>query len=182
VKLKRVSQYIIPFAGLKEGNHEFSFILDKKFFDEYPLLEARGGLIEALVLLEKQPSLLTLHISLKGLLELECDRCLDFFNFPIDYEGDLIVKFGKDIYSSTDEIWILDPSEYELNMEQYFFESIGMCLPIQRIHPQNHENAGTCNQEMIKLLESFQERDTDQAGTDPRWNILKELLNDTKKN
>ena len=182
VKLKLVTQYIIPFSGLKEGNHKFLFTFDKKFFDDYPVLEARKGLIEAVVDLEKKISLLTLHISMKGSLELQCDRCLDYFDFPIDFEGDMIVKFGKDTYSSTDEIWILDPNDHELNLEQYFFESIGMCLPIQRIHPQSPDNKISCNQEMLKLIETFHNPDRMQGDPDPRWNKLKEILNDTKKN
>jgi len=180
--LKLVNQYIIPFAGLKEGYHEFSFAFDKKFFDEYTVLEAREGFVEALVMLEKKDSVLTLRIFMTGSLELQCDRCLDYFQFPIEYQGTLIVKFGRDTYSSTDEIWILDPSEHELNMEQYFFESIGLCLPIQRTHPQNSDHTFTCNQNMLKILETLDHPDKRQNDPDPRWNKLKELLNDTNTN
>jgi len=176
--VKLVNQYIIPFTGLKEGNHEFSFTFDKKFFDEFTVLEARKGSVTAEVLLEKKGSLLSLNTCISGKLEIQCDRCLDYFHFPIEFRGDLLVKFGKNTSSGTDEIWILDPNEYELDLKQYFFECIGLCLPIQRIHPQNPDGTLQCNREMISILETHYNQELEKRDTDPRWDKLKELLND----
>ncbi len=175
--MKLDCQYIIPFAGLSEGNHKFSFTFDKKFFDDYPVLEARSGLVSATVLLEKTATMLSLQISMSGNLEIQCDRCLDYFYFPIEFRGELVVKFNRNTQSGTDEIWILDPNEHELNLEQYFYECIGLCLPIQRVHPQNPDRNINCNQDMLNILASHHKKKTEQE-TDPRWNKLKELLND----
>ena len=172
------NQYTIPFSGLKEGNHEFSFSFDKKFFEEYTVLEAHDGFVSAEVLLEKKLSMLSMQIIMTGNLELKCDRCLDYFTFPLEFRGNLVVKFGKDTHSSTDEIWILDPNEHTINLEQYFFECIGLCLPIQRLHSQNADGISNCNPDMLNILASYDKSEEVGQDLDPRWNKLKELYND----
>ena len=176
-KLKLVNQYIISFTGLKEGEHEFTFDFDKKFFDEHEVLEAQNGRLNAVVLLNKKPSMLSLDISLKGQIEIQCDKCLDYFNYPIHYQGELIVKFSSDTNAGNDEIWVLDPAAHELDLKQYFFECIGLCIPIQRSHPEDENGEPTCDPEMLNLLDSYSTSEKEEE-QDPRWNELKKFLND----
>ena len=180
-KLKLVNQYIIPFTSLKEGEHKFTFDFEKRFFDEHDVLEVAGGKLEANVLLDKKPTLLSLEFAIDGQVEIRCDKCLDYFNFPIRYRSDLVVKFDTDTSAGTDEIWILNPGEHELNLEQYFFECVGLCLPIQRIHPENALGITSCNPEMLKILESYSSVRLTETEPDPRWDKLKNL-NDTNNN
>jgi uncharacterized protein len=182
VKLKLVNQYIIPFTGLKEGDHRFTFNFRKEFFDSYEVLEAQDGNIEAAVLLNKKPSMLTVAISMHGFLDLQCDRCLDNFRLPIDYRGTLVIKFDENTAASTDDIWILHPNETDLDLEQYFYECIGLCIPIQRTHPDNIDGSSGCNPVMIDLIESHNHPEKKQDEPDPRWNKLKDLLNDINNN
>ena len=178
MKVKLVNQYIIPFTGLKEGNHEFSFTFDKKFFDEFIVLEIREGFVTADVQLEKKSSMLALEIKMSGKIQIQCDRCLDYFFFPIEFGGDLLVKFGSDTSSGTDEIWILDPNEHELDLKQFFFECLGLCIPIQRVHPENPDGSSQCNRDMIGILKTHYKKEQHKQETDPRWDKLKDLLND----
>ncbi len=179
-KLKLVNQYIIPFTGLKEGIHEFAFDFREEFFNKYEVLEASGGEITALVLLVKKTNMLNLETQMKGSLNIQCDRCLESFCYPILYTGSLIIKFGENMEESTDEIWVLHPKEYELNLEQYFFECISLSLPIQRIHPEDLDGNSGCNPGMLKILNtntySLSKEDKEN---DPRWDKLKDLLNNT---
>ena len=181
-KLKLGNQYIIPFSGLKEGEHDFRFDFSPEFFDEHEVLEAESGTLTATVLLDKKPSLLDLQISIEGIIRIRCDRCLDMFDFPIHYQGDLVVKFGEDLNAGTDEIWILHPSEYELDLEQYFFECIGLCLPIKKVHPDRQDGGAGCNTEMLRILGSHGRSEEIPEEPDPRWNKLKNILNDTNNN
>jgi uncharacterized protein len=181
-KLKVVNQYIIPFAGLKEGEHEFRFNFEKKFFDEHEILEARDGNLEAHVILHKKINLLNLEIVINGNLEIQCDKCLDFFFFPIQSTSTLIVQFGDDESASTDEIWILPPGKNELDLEQFFFECIGLCIPIKRVHPDKSDGTAGCNQKMLELLNVLTAHSSKITENDPRWNKLKNILNNTNNN
>lgn len=178
--MKLVNQYIIPFKGLKEGNHEFEFDFPEKFFKEHKVLESTNGNIKAVVHLVKSPNILSLAVQLKGFMQIQCDRCLDNFDFPIRYNGHFVVKFGENIEDSTDEIWILHPNEFELNLEQYFFECLGLSLPIQRVHPDDADGNSSCNKEMLSILESHNTRNYNEP--DPRWNTLRDLLDNTNNN
>ena len=177
-ELKLVNQYIIPFKGLKEGDYEFEFSFDRKFFDEHNLLEANGGHIVATILLSKKPGLLSLYTTLKGYLNIQCDRCIEEFDFPVYSRNQLLVKFGENTGDSTDEIWVIEPNTYELDMEQYLYECISLSMPIQRIHPEDSDGKSGCNPEMLKKLEQLSSTDATVKNSDPRWNALKNLFND----
>ncbi len=182
VKLKLVNQYIIPFTGLNEGEYEFSFDFKKKFFDAHEMLDTRNGNITANVSLNRKPNMLSLKVEVHGFLEIQCDRCLEYFQLPINYTGNLVVKFSEDDTASTDEIWILPPNQTILDLEQYFFECIGLCIPIQRVHPENEDGSTGCNPEMIDMLQIHSKNADMHDESDPRWNKLKDLLNNINTN
>jgi len=179
-KLKLVNQYIIPFTGLKEGAHEFKFNFNEQFFNKYEVLEADGGKVIAFVVLIKNTNMMKLDILLKGTLNIQCDRCLESFDYQIYHTGSIVIKFGESVEESTDEIWVLHPNEHEINLEQYFFECISLSLPIQRMHPEdNHGNSG-CNTEMLNILNKHNLAVSEiKKEHDPRWDNLKKLLNNT---
>lgn len=178
--MKLINQYIIPFAGLVEGKYEFKFDFREKFFKKHKVLEASGGEVEALVILEKKTDMLKLESQMKGALDIQCDRCLETFSYPIIYNASLIIKFGDNTDESTDEIWVLNPNKYELNLEQYFFECISLSLPIQRIHPEDLNGNSGCNSEMLNILNTHKESlFVEDKENDPRWDKLKDLLNNT---
>jgi len=181
-KLKLVNQYIIPFTGLKDGDHKFTFVFENEFFDDHEVLEAHNGKIYAEVVLNKKPGLLTLKVCLSGYLEITCDRCLENFQLPVLYDGNLIIKFGDDKSAATDEIWILYPTENLIDLEQFFYECIGLCIPIKRVHPDNEDGSYGCDPGMIEVLNTHSGNNASQNESDPRWNKLKDLLNDININ
>ncbi len=83
--MKIENQYIIQFKGLKEGVHEFEFILGKPFFEEFERLEVQDGKVVAGITLERKTSLLDLEIHLQGDILVICDRCLENFWMEVDY-------------------------------------------------------------------------------------------------
>jgi len=176
-ELKLVNQYIISFIGLKEGDHEFEFLFDQKFFDEHDLLQAKSGNIVANISLAKKTNMLSLTARLKGNLNIQCDRCLEYFEYPVHSQNELVVKFGENSEESTDEIWIIDPNAHELDMEQYLYECMSLSLPIQRIHFDNERGETGCDPDMLDKLEQHSSLDIKEE-IDPRWNALKKLFND----
>lgn len=181
--MKLGNQYIIPFAGLKEGEHEYDFEIGKAFFEEYSSLEIRTGAVQAHVLLIKKNNFLELEVSLDGYLEIQCDRCLDYFEFPLDFEGVLFVKFKETPEDPDDNVIYLHPSEDILDMTQYFVDSIGLSIPIQKVHPENEDGSEGCDQEMLSRIDELSHKESSGGNTtDPRWEKLKDLLNEGNKN
>ena len=79
-----LSQYTIPFSGLKEGKHLFDFSADQRFFAGFEESEIEKGSINIQVELEKRTTYLRLKFMIKGEVELICDRCLETYLQPIE--------------------------------------------------------------------------------------------------
>jgi uncharacterized protein len=177
--LKLANQYIIPFKGLAEGEHVFEFDLGKAFFDEHEIFDARNGLVDIKVSLIKRSQLLTLEIYMTGFMEIPCDRCLEYFPFPIELESNFIIKFSEVTEDNSDEIWVMHPNEHEINLGQYFYDCLAVEMPLQKFHPIGPDNLPGCNREMLNLIDKHTLSTNDQTeDVDPRWIGLKNLLND----
>jgi len=173
---KGIETYTISFKGLKEGEHTFEFTLDDAFLENFEEEEMHNVACKAHVKLIKKSTLLELIISINGDIQVPCDRCLDPVKMPVDFEGEFYVTFSEREASESEELWVLDPAEHELDLSSYFYESIRISLPLQCVHPDDEAGSSTCNQEMLKRLEEHQQTDDTEDEIDPRWSELKKLM------
>lgn len=157
---KADSKYIIYFGGLKEGVYDYDFIMEQDFFDEFEYLEAHGGKVQAHVTMNKYEKYITLNISMKGNLILQCDRCLEDYSQDIYFEDSLLIKYFDDSENELDEekIIYIHPEDKEIDLKHYFFENIGLSIPYRRIHPDINGET-TCNKEMLKYIINIDEKD-----------------------
>lgn len=175
--MKKRDRYLIPFQGLKEGEHIFDFEIEDSFFENLEYSELAKGNLKATVHLLKGSRHLELDISIDGFVYVSCDRCLDDYPEKVMYEGRLLVKYGDESYIENDEIWIVANDEHELDLTHYLYESINLSLPYRKVHPEDNHGRSTCNQEMIeKLNEHIVEEEKYEEINDPRWDKLKDLL------
>ena len=172
-----LSQYTLPFSGLSEGKHQFEFTVDDRFFAEFENSEVENGELSIRVELEKRTTYLRLTFSIKGVVSLICDRCLENFSYPIESKRELLVKFSEKPVEDEAELIYLHPSEFQVEIAQYIYEFVILSLPIRRIHPDGEDGNSLCDPVMLKKLEelryhgnSFKEPD------DPRWNELKKII------
>lgn len=172
--MKDLKKYVIPFAGLKEGRHEFEFDVDDSFFDQFDSSEIKKGKLGVSVILLKSQQILEMSFNINGSVKTICDRCLDEFDLPVTYQGKLFFKFGEESYELTDEIMILSSSEHEINISQFIYEFIHLALPYRRIHPDINGVSG-CNEGMIKKLESLKINEIKGKNYNPSWEKLKEI-------
>ena len=177
-----MNQYTIPFKGLKEGEHEFDFQIEDAFFEEYSLLEVLHGSVKTDVLLIKKNSFIELEVSMSGLLEVQCDRCLEPFEFSLEFHDTLYVKFKEEVEEPDDKVIFLHPNEDILDLNQYFIDCIGLSLPIQKIHPEDENGVEGCNPEMLKKIDEHSFQESNEETIDPRWSKLKDLFNDENIN
>ena len=77
--MKKQGSYAVRISGLGEGDHNFSFELDRQFFVLFEHSEISKGKVQAEVILEKKAGVYTLHFALDGQVEVVCDRCLEKF-------------------------------------------------------------------------------------------------------
>jgi len=173
---KILDAYSINFKGLKLGKHSFEFELNDAFFREYEEGEISRGHLKALVNLNRQNHLLEFKISIKGSVQVVCDRCLELFELPITYKGELFAKIGPiDEEQTNDEIIFLSEEDHEVNLAQYLYESVCLSLPLTRYHGINGTNINDCDKEMLAKMNIVSDSNTSEI--DPRWEKLRKLKN-----
>jgi len=169
-----LSFYNVAFKGLSQGKHVFDYEVDDKFFNEFD-----GGLIDegrviVRLTLEKQSSLMILWFDLKGTIKVQCDRCLEMYDQPIESHDRIFVKFGEKEFNNGDDVIWVSTNDYQLNMAQLIYEYIGLALPIKRVHPDDKNGNSTCDPEMIEKLSKYVVKEDEQKNS--VWNDLKKLL------
>jgi uncharacterized protein len=150
--LKIENQYIIHFKGLKEGVHDFAFSIEKPFFEFFKQLEIPEGKVAIQVELIKKTNFHELFIDLSGDLQVQCDRCLEFFYLPVSFSGHLIVKFSETDKEPDEEVIFLHPEENEIDLKHYLYECLRLSIPIRKVHPDLPNGESGCDPEMMKRL------------------------------
>ncbi len=163
-------------SGIGDGDHDFSFELDKKFFASLEHTEIEKGNVKAEVILEKKTGVFSLHFHLAGEVEVICDRCLEPFITGIDTKQTIFVKLGETPGEIEEDVIMIHRDDHEIEVGQYMYEFILLALPYQRIHPDDEEGISGCNPEMIRKLEEHQAKEEKKDQTDPRWDSLKGII------
>ena len=169
-------KYRIAYQGLTDGLHEFDFEISDPFFEQLEYSEIKKGSLLAHVVLNKKPQLLEFSFKINGTVEIMCDRCLDNFNYPIDFTGKLFVKFSASEENLDDDVICLSPEDNELNIAHYLYESINLSIPLKRVHPTDKKGKPLCNPEMLKKLKELEIKSPAVENVDPRWDELKKLM------
>ncbi|MBA3663981.1 MAG: DUF177 domain-containing protein [Bacteroidetes bacterium] len=171
------SQYIIQFAGLPVGIHEFEFDVTDKFFTSIESSEIQRANLHVLAILTKQNNLLQMSFEINGTVGVECDRCLKDFDFPVEAEEVLVIKHGNPD-ESTDEILVIPEGEDEFDVAQYIYEYIVLALPVRKVPCELDEESFKCDYETLEKLNSISSDAKKEEPINPLW----EQLNKLKKN
>lgn len=186
-------QFIIPFVGLKQGKHDYSFDVTDAFFETFEYSIIQQGDVRINFTLDKKDTMMVGEFQLEGRVKTACDRCNDAIEIPIEGEYRLIYKFGME-KEEDESIVVIFPEEFEIDVRHSLLEFMTVSLPSRSIHEE-----GECNQEMLDYLneyvvnaegddEDFDEYEDDEeeeinddeqldddAPVDPRWEALKKL-------
>ena len=150
-------RYSIAYKGLKNGHHEFDFKADDAFFEAMANEDIKGGDCNVHVTMERSETMLELGFAIDGYVVCECDRCLEDCNVPIEFEGELLVKFSNEVRDYDGEVMWISPADGEVSLVQYIYESIVLTLPYSRVHEE-----GECNPEMLARFTTVEEDDENE--------------------
>lgn len=168
--MKKISEYSINFASLKQGTHLFEYKIDNSFFQLFECSDFNDANFKVKLTFEKQSTMLLLDFTIKGSVEVPCDRCLDEVTVKVKGEENLIVKFGEENYDDTDDLVVLPENEHQVNIAKYIYEYIQINVPQKRAHKKKE-----CNQEVIEKLKKVEVKDSKMQNIDPRWSKLTQL-------
>jgi len=143
-------QYIVKFAGLPVGTHEFEFDIKGEFFEQFEDSEITEADLQVTIVLVKQNNVMQLEFEINGTVNLNCDRCLIAYDFPVEFSENLVLRFGNPD-ESTDEIMVVNEGDGGADVSHYLFEYITLALPSRRV-PCEIEEDFECDEETLKKL------------------------------
>jgi uncharacterized metal-binding protein YceD (DUF177 family) len=184
--MRDLKEFTIPFLGLKLGEHRFDFTLENEFFEHFEYDEFNGATIKLDVLLEKKTTFMEFTITYRGVVNVNCDVTNETYNESVEGAYHFIVNFGDDYNDENEDLLTIPHGSYEVNIQQFIYESVILNLPSRRIHPGIED--GTLQSDILDKLEELRPRankedkkdieESQEGPTDPRWDSLKKLLND----
>ncbi|UAM98124.1 DUF177 domain-containing protein [Polaribacter litorisediminis] len=177
--MKDLKQFNIPFVGLKEGSHVFSYTIENTFFEAFNFDEFTSSSIKVLLTFVKKSTLFELVFTAEGSVEVPCDVTNELYHQEIISELPLVVKFGPEYNDDNEEILILPHEAYEMNVAQFIYEMIILAVPNKRVHPKVLD--GTMKSEALNKLRELEIKKVKTVETtDPRWDKLKNLITEKK--
>ncbi|WP_421872028.1 YceD family protein [Marinoscillum sp.] len=173
--MKGLREYQIDIFSLSHKQHEFEFKIDDQLFSQFEERIVDHGSGVCHLQLDKSETMMTLHFHIDAQVELICDRSLDAFDYPMEIDEQVIIKFGEDNYTLSEEVMVIRQDTPSINIGDFIYEFITLAVPLKKLHPRYGDELDE-DDEPEMIYTSHDEPDEDQSQeTDPRWEALKKL-------
>jgi len=169
--MKALKKYKIEIFGLKNGTHQIDISFDEEFFAEFENSLISKGKGTCDLELVKSDSMLTLIFNIEGSIELECDRSLELFDYPIAVEKSLIYKYGEEEQELSEDVYVIPKGTQEINIATFLYEMITLEIPMKKLHPKFQGD----DKEDEVIFSSDEKEEEKSNKVDPRWEALKKL-------
>ena len=167
--------FVINFASLKSGSHNFNFNIDNKFFEGFDYFDFKSVELETKLELDKKETTLNFLFNTMGNILVPCDLTTEDFKMPLLSNFNLHVKFGEIYNDESDEILILPYGSHQIDISQYIYEMVVLSVPLKKIHPGIKD--GSLNSDILERLKLLQPKEKETPSVqDSRWDKLKDLL------
>lgn len=189
--MKEQRNFNIDIYRLSNSTHEYSFEINNSFFEFFETGLIQKGKAIAKVILRKTDTLIEANFEIIGDVELECDRSLELFDFPLSVTERVLYKYGEEEMELNDEITIITKLTQKINVAQHIYDFINMAIPMKKISPKYQDEDDEDDSSQVKLVytsksyddEEFdEEEEIDEEEPDPRWDVLKNLKNNLNDN
>ena len=168
------NEYMIPIKGLKEGWHEFEFILNKNSIDIFD----HEMDVKLKLSIDKKSTFYHFYFDFNGKITVECDNCLNEYDEKINAHHEMIIKHSSEEGNFDEgeiEVKFVSLEATQLNVTSDIYEYLMVNIPMKK-----KCSNGNCDQEVLEILN----KDNSKKGknvTDPRWDALKEIKEELNK-
>ncbi len=175
----KLKAYDIDIYKLPNKAHEYQYNIRQDFFKHFENSLISEGKLQADITLDKQERLIVLKFHIYGTVELECDRSLEKFDYPLDTKEQIILQYGAEEQELSEELAVITRNTQRINVAQYIYEFIGLSIPMKKLHPRYEDNDSPFAEGEIVYSSGAanQQEDDTKDQLDPRWDILKKLKN-----
>ena len=185
----KFDSYKIDLRGMREVNASYAWDVDNEFFAHIDGPEVQKGKAKVTLEVHRSVDVYELQFAIDGMVVVICDRCLDEMDLDVHTTGQLQVKLGAD-YGEQGDMVIIPEAEGIINVAWHIYEFVALAIPMKHVHAP-----GKCNKEMSGKLSKHLLRSADDedfggeaivcdgeaddadAPIDPRWEVLKKIIN-----
>ena len=128
--MKELKEFIIPFVGLKLGEHRFNFKISESFFEYFEYEDFNSVAINLDVLLVKKNTMLEFTLVFDGYVNINCDITNEPYNQNILGSFDFIVQFGDEFNDENEELILIPHGSYEFGIQPVSYTHL--TLPTNR--------------------------------------------------
>jgi len=173
--MNALDHFSIPYKGLGIGIHDLQFEIDDSFFAAFDSPIVDNGKFDAKLELDKRADHSILTFEIDGYTNTHCDRCLAAIKLPVNGKYKLHFKFTEDILEE-DEIVFMHPETSIVNVAKYFYDVIGISLPLTKIYDCDSDPEANCNEAVLAKLGTGADDTKEQKEDLPSpWDGLKGL-------
>lgn len=172
--MKSLRNFSIPFTGLKLGKHQFEYIINDAFFNEFEYSLVKKADLNCQVELERQETMIILNFQITGTIDANCDRCLAQYPQQVDIHEQQVAKFSEEEIGEDEEIIVLTKNDHEINIAGLIYEYINVALPFITVC-DNEGKTSFCDKEMLDSLNKLSANTEQNEQADPRWDALKKI-------
>lgn len=164
------SEFVVPFVGLKLGEHEFQYKLNDVFFESLAHFGFVDVNIDAKVRLVKEETFMEWYFETSGTGVCDCDTCGGELKLDLNGSQKLIVKFGDEEQELDGELMVITYDTHYFDLTNQLTDCVMLHAPMRRVHAE-----GECDEETLEELEKLRYKEDNTS--DPRWEGLQKLNN-----
>ncbi len=177
---KEDNEYTIPLIGLPFGHTDYQYVISDKFFGEREYSEVKNGVVNLRLDIEKMETMFVLALNFEGKVVLQCDRCGDDYEQPIEGSAEIYLKYGAANGNEDDDVIFITKNDNEFDVSDLIYEYIILSLPIHRVHQDESE----CNKDVLDMLyhEDKTQDVENESDANPVWSEMMKQLKDKLDN
>ncbi len=174
----------IAFVGLKQGVHEFNYVVDDKFFVEKGNPDFTNCQANIKLVVDKKSSFMLLKFEIGGKADITCDRCGNPLAMDIWDEFNMLVKLveNPDEMNAQEEnpdVYFISRTESHIDVSNWIYEFVLLSFPIQKMCSEEEMGGAQCNKEVLEKLKAMKVKE-EENNANQLWKGL-EQFKKTKK-
>ena len=151
----------IAFVGLKQGVHEFNYVVDNKFFVEKGNPDFTNCQANIKLQLDKKSSFMLLKFEIGGKADISCDRCGNPLALDIWDEFNMLVKLveNPDEMNTQEEdpdVFYISRNESHIDVGNWIYEFVLLSFPLQKMCSEAEIGGPQCNKEVLEKLKAME--------------------------
>lgn len=169
---KDFKDFVINIYSLTNKVHEYRFSISEGFFDMFEQSIIEGGKGSCDLKITRTETVMTFDFSLNASVQLICDLSLKSFDYPINVEKSILVKFGEEDAELSEEVIVIQKDKQQINVADYIYQFILLEVPMKKLHPDYDDSD---RPDLVFVSEAEGPKEEEKEEIDPRWEALKNL-------